>query len=194
VVAGQEEFRARIDRLAGRARSAATRSVERLRTLTHRLAGRPGLAGWPARLALRGRHIAELTHDLGRTGRALVSRRERRYNELRLGLETYDLRRQIGEVRTRLMRGEAALRAAAVRAHTRADGRFRGQAARLESLSPLAVLGRGYAVCWDEDRTRIIRDAGTVHEGDGVRVTLHRGELECTVSRTAGSGKPAADR
>jgi len=184
VVAGQEEFRARIDRLAGRARAAATRSVERLQTLTHRLAGRPGLAGWPARLALRGRHVAELTHDLGRAERALVARRERRYHELRLVLETYDLRRRIGEVRTRLMRGEAALRAATVRAHNRADGRFRGQAARLESLSPLAVLGRGYAVCWDQERTRIVRDAGTVREGDGIRVTLHRGELECRVSRS----------
>jgi exodeoxyribonuclease VII large subunit len=193
VVAGQEEFRARIDRLAGRARAAATRSVERLQTLTHRLSGRPGLAGWPGRLALRGRHIAELTHELGRAGRALVARHERRYHELRLGLETYDLRRQIGEVRTRLMRGDAALRAAAVRAHNLADGRFRGQAARLESLSPLAVLGRGYAVCWDQDRTRIIRNADTVREGDGIRVTLQRGELECSVSRTARSGQPPPD-
>jgi exodeoxyribonuclease VII large subunit len=184
VVAGQEEFRARIDRLAGRARAAAMRGVERLRTTTHRLSARPGLAGWPARLALRGRHIAERTHDLGRAGRALVARYERRYHELRLVLETYDLRRQIGEVRTRLLRGDAALRAAVVRAHNLADGRFRGQAARLESLSPLAVLGRGYAVCWDQDRTRIIRDADSVQAGDGIRVTLHHGELECRVSKS----------
>jgi exodeoxyribonuclease VII large subunit len=113
-----------------------------------------------------------------------VATRERRYRELRLTLEMYDLRRQIGAVRTRLTRVGGALQAAAVRTHTRADARFRGQAARLESLSPLAVLGRGYAVCWDDTRTRIVRDAGAVREGDGVRVTLHRGELECTVSRS----------
>jgi exodeoxyribonuclease VII large subunit len=186
VVAGQEEFRARIDRLAGRAAAAATRRVERLRALTHRLSGRPGLAGFPGRVALGGRHVAEVTHALGRAGRALVAARERRYHELRLALETYDLRRQIGTVRTRLARVDAALRAAAVRSHTRADGRFRGQAARLESLSPLAVLGRGYAVCWDQTRTRIVRDASAVREGDGVRVTLHRGELECRVGRAGG--------
>jgi exodeoxyribonuclease VII large subunit len=79
---------------------------------------------------------------------------------------------------------DAALRAAVVRAHHRADGRFRAQAGRLDSLSPLGVLARGYAVCWDERGTRIIRDAATVNEGDGVRVTLHRGELQCTVTRT----------
>jgi hypothetical protein len=135
---------------------------------------------------LRGRHIAEVTHALGRAGRALVAARERRYRELRLTLETYDLRRQIGAVGTRLARVDGALRAAAVRSHTRADARFREQAARLESLSPLAVLGRGYAVCWDDTRTRIVRDAGAVREGDAVRVTLHRGELECTVSSDYG--------
>jgi exodeoxyribonuclease VII large subunit len=184
VVAGKDEFSARIDRLAHRATAATRRRLERLRAIAHRLAGRPGLAGFPGRLALRGRHVAELTHQAGRAGRALVGRRERRYHELRLALETFDLRRRIGAVRTRLARVDAALRATAVRAHHRADARFRGQAARLESLSPLAVLARGYAVCWDAGRTRIIRDAATVNEGDDVQVTLHRGELECRVNKS----------
>ncbi len=183
VVAAQDEFRARIDRLAGRAAAAARRRIERLRDLTHRLSGRPGLAGWPARVAMAGRDLAEVTHQLGRSGRALVATRERRYHELRLALETYDLRRQIGAVRARLTRAEALLRAAAIETRTRADARFRDQAARLESLSPLAVLGRGYAVCWNEDRTRIIRDASVVRPGDEVRVTLHRGELACRVEQ-----------
>src|SRR4026209_1923233 len=70
---------------------------------------------------------------------------------------------------------------AGVRWQHRAGGRFRGCASRLETLSPLAVLGRGYAVCWNADRTAVIRDAGRVAEGDRVRVTLARGELDCHV-------------
>jgi exodeoxyribonuclease VII large subunit len=54
----------------------------------------------------------------------------------------------------------------------------------LESLSPLGVLGRGYAVCWDATRTRAIRDAATVAPGETVRVTLGKGELECRVDKT----------
>jgi exodeoxyribonuclease VII large subunit len=53
----------------------------------------------------------------------------------------------------------------------------------LESLSPLAVLGRGYAVCWDASRTRVIRDAAAMSAGDRVRVTLQQGELECEVRK-----------
>ncbi len=60
-----------------------------------------------------------------------------------------------------------------------------GQAAgRLESLSPLGVLSRGYAVCWNEDRTRAIRDAADVSSGDTLHVTLSRGAITAKVSGT----------
>jgi exodeoxyribonuclease VII large subunit len=57
----------------------------------------------------------------------------------------------------------------------------------LETLSPLAVLGRGYAVCWNADSTRILRDAADVAPGDPVRVTLAKGELDCEVRSTSDS-------
>jgi exodeoxyribonuclease VII large subunit len=55
---------------------------------------------------------------------------------------------------------------------------------RLEGLSPMAVLGRGYAVAWDETGTRILRSVDTVTIGDHVRVTLQQGELRCVVTET----------
>jgi len=70
--------------------------------------------------------------------------------------------------------------------HHRAEARLHNCAARLDSLSPLAVLGRGYAVVWDESRTRVIRTASEVKPGDGVRVTLSEGELICEVVKTDG--------
>jgi exodeoxyribonuclease VII large subunit len=69
------------------------------------------------------------------------------------------------------------------RRHDRSRGRLVAMAGRLESLSPLAVLGRGYAVCWNDDRTAIVRRASAVAPGDRVHVTLHEGELTCQVQR-----------
>jgi exodeoxyribonuclease VII large subunit len=74
------------------------------------------------------------------------------------------------------------LTGAARRTQHRSDARFRALAGRLENLSPLAVLGRGYAVCWNEDKTAIIRSAASVSAGDSVRVTLANGELSCRVA------------
>jgi exodeoxyribonuclease VII large subunit len=48
-------------------------------------------------------------------------------------------------------------------------------------LSPLAVLGRGYAVCWNEAGTSIIRSARAVAPGETVKITLAEGRLACRV-------------
>ena len=63
----------------------------------------------------------------------------------------------------------------------RLDATLGERAGRLDTLSPLGVLGRGYAVCWNADRTRVIRDATTTAPGDRVRVRLANGELDCDV-------------
>src|SRR6185436_15981429 len=97
--------------------------------------------------------------------------------------ESRDVRRRLAAVRGRLTAADGRLKAAAVRNRDRADARFRILVGRLDNLSPLGVLARGYAVCWNADRTAIIRTASQVARGDRLRVTLHEGELHCDVSR-----------
>jgi exodeoxyribonuclease VII large subunit len=87
-------------------------------------------------------------------------------------------------IRRRLTAVDGRLSAAAVRGRDRADARFRILAGRLNNLSPLAVLARGYAVCWNEDRTAIVRTATGVAPGDRVRVTLADGEIGWEVRTT----------
>ncbi len=186
VVARKEDFCSHIERLSHRLTGSARASVARLESRVHLLNRRPAFAGWSARLALRGRHCAETTHALRHAVRSSVSRRARAFHALRLQLEQYDLRTRLGAVRARLVRVDAALRAAAMHRRHRAEARLHNCAARLDSLSPLAVLGRGYAVVWDESRTRIIRTASEVKRGEAVRVTLSEGELRCEVVKTDG--------
>ena len=181
VVAANDEFCARIDRLTGRLEAAVKADLQRRRNTVHLLGSRRGLAGFQARVALRGRHAGELTHQLRGVMRALIERRARGYRLLRQRLEQRDLARHLAAMRGRLGGADNRLTAAAERTRLRADGRFRALAGRLENLSPLAVLGRGYAVCWNEDRTAIVRSAATVAAGDRVHVRLADGEIDCQV-------------
>jgi exodeoxyribonuclease VII large subunit len=184
VVARHDDFLARIDRLTRRVGAAMAARRHRLEARLRGLEARSGLGGARGRLAMRGRHTAELTHELGRAMRAGLARRERRYQRLRLALEIFDLRRRLAGVRTRLVSGESRLGAAIDRRRHGFESHLGAVAAKLESLSPLAVLARGYAVCWNADRTAAIRDAADVAVGDSVTVTLQRGELSCEVTRT----------
>ena len=184
VVAAKDEFCGRIDRLTGRLRAAAHAELQRRRTAVHILSSRRGLAGFHGRVALRGRHAAELTHALRHATRAAVDRRARTYRALRQRLEQRDLARHLGSMQSRLTSATARLTGAAGRDRHRAEARFRALAGRLENLSPLAVLGRGYAVCWNADKTAIVRSAASVNPGDTVQVTLADGEIGCTVQNT----------
>ena len=67
--------------------------------------------------------------------------------------------------------------------------RFASLAASLDALSPLKVLGRGYAVARDENGT-ILRAAEEASVGEIIEVLLGQGSLMCTVDeqRTGGTG------
>jgi exodeoxyribonuclease VII large subunit len=54
---------------------------------------------------------------------------------------------------------------------------------RLHSLSPLAVLGRGYSLT-RRPTGEIVRSVRQVAAGDAVTVLLHEGSLDCRVSAT----------
>ncbi len=59
---------------------------------------------------------------------------------------------------------------------------FRGRVGRLEALSPLAVLGRGYSITFDESGTGVLRDAELVELGTAIVTRLSRGRLVSRVS------------
>ena len=60
--------------------------------------------------------------------------------------------------------------------------------ARLRSLSPLAVLERGYALVVDENGS-VIRSVAQVAQGDRVKTRLSEGEFGSTVHDVSGTRK-----
>lgn len=104
-----------------------------------------------------------------------------------LDLAAASLRRAIPQ---RLERD--AVRAATLRDRMRRVGRVILQpaekavaisAARLNDLSPLAILSRGYAVCFAPDGTTVVRSTDEVSLGDTVSVRLGEGRLGCLVEK-----------
>jgi exodeoxyribonuclease VII large subunit len=129
------------------------------------------------------RRIDALKLRLDAAARAKIARKQQRYRTLHLALESKDVRRRLVAIRGRVVSADNRLRSAAMRHRDRAEARFSILVGRLDTLSPLAVLARGYAVCWNADRTAVVRRATSVRPGDVVRVTLHEGELQCDVRK-----------
>lgn len=204
VVAQKTELEARLERAAGRLSAAARVALQRRRALVDAARHRPGMASFPTRLALHGRRVDELTRRLIERARADIGRHERRRAALRLRLEALDVGPRLARIRSRLAvareslaraatDGHAARRrrlttsgehlARAMRdGHARAGKRLETAAAKLDSLSPLGVLARGYSVCWNDERTAVVRRSVDVAVGDPVRITLHEGALRCDVT------------
>ena len=62
--------------------------------------------------------------------------------------------------------------------------RFETSAGKLEVLSPLKILSRGYAICRKDNE--VIRDARLLEEGEQVEVILRKGSLVCQVNKRRG--------
>lgn len=91
-----------------------------------------------------------------------------------------NLRYLISDDRKRM--GQYVKHAMEVRRH-----RVAGTLGKLDSLSPLSILQRGYSITRQVPSLQILRDATHVKEGDRVEVKLFRGKLLCGVEKADGS-------
>lgn len=109
---------------------------------------------------------------------SLRSRRTR-HAALALRLSDADLRRRITEKRGALGELTGRLQTGARMVLDARSDRVSLAAGKLESLSPLGVLARGYAIAFD-GRGQVIKRSSEVRSGDRVRVRVSDGEIDCT--------------
>ncbi len=62
-------------------------------------------------------------------------------------------------------------------------------ARRLEIVSPLAVLARGYSLTYKESDGALIKDARRVRERESIRIRLSQGALSCRVEKVFSEGE-----
>ena len=135
----------------------------------------------------RIRGFAQRVDDAGYSmesvlGAALKSRRAR-HAALALRLSDADLRRRVVEQRALLAELGGRLEARARMLLDDRSERVSLAAGKLDSLSPLGVLARGYAIAFDAEG-RVIKRAAAVKSGERVRVRVSEGEIECTKNET----------
>jgi exodeoxyribonuclease VII large subunit len=89
---------------------------------------------------------------------------------------------RVALARSRQIRAEAASSSAIRRLLDGRRKRFGELAARLDALSPLSVLGRGYALARRSDDGRIVRAASEVEVGDELDLRLADGAIRAAVT------------
>jgi exodeoxyribonuclease VII large subunit len=133
------------------------RRSQRLDDLRHRLA------------LVANRHLRARASQLA----ALAARTERQNPAVRLAL-----------ARRRLEAASQSLRRLALSTIAARAARLDRATARLDALSPLAVLNRGYALVYTAD-DRLLRDAAEAHPGQTIRARLAHGSVTAEVKSTS---------
>jgi exodeoxyribonuclease VII large subunit len=145
------------------------------------------------RLKHPGRHIQELSQKLDdhelrlkRAWARLLQQRQTAVLHARQQLQAHNPGQRLLEYRLRLDHLAQKNRQLLTQRLERTRQRLEYLAQRAHIASPLATLGRGYAIveCIDAGGARIVRDATTVKPGDAIRARLAHGIIDARVTGT----------
>ena len=130
----------------------------------------------------RQQKLDDLTFRMERATRQRLEQMRRRWESLEAVVRHYDLRRMLTGMKRQSEAATSAL--AAVMRNVLLQNRVRmaRMTTALESLSPLAILERGYALVFDSSGA-LLKDAAAVQPGQQISARLARGEIQATVTK-----------
>ncbi|MGM0535088.1 MAG: exodeoxyribonuclease VII large subunit [Pseudomonadota bacterium] len=138
-------------------------------------------------LAARRRRLDELDGRLRRAMQARLATERRREHHLRQRLALRSPDRLVEQSDQRLTRARWRLHQAMPRELARHRERLGGLVRELQAVSPLAVLGRGYAIL-EDTQGRVVRRATDTVPGQALEARLGEGRLALTVTRLDAAG------
>ena len=128
--------------------------------------------------------LDDLAFSMETSVSGLVRQRERRVEELAAAVLHHDPRQRLGRTRERLNTGRALLQRSLEHTLHATAARLSAMDARLHSLSPLAVLERGYAIVIGTSGA-VIRKTSQISTGETVTTRLSDGEFTSRVETLA---------
>jgi exodeoxyribonuclease VII large subunit len=132
----------------------------------------------------RQQKLDDLTHRMELAERNLLQHMHRRWEVISAAVRHYDLRLVLSGMRKELENSTAAL--AAIMRNVLLQHRVRSERLQtaLGSLSPLAILERGYALVFDSEG-KLLKDAQSVNLGDEISARLAHGQIHAAVTKKA---------
>jgi exodeoxyribonuclease VII large subunit len=133
--------------------------------------------------------LDERAARLASAGRAATAKRRVALARCERQLAYVHPRAVIARERAAVSRLDARIRATSSAALDLRAANLRGAISRLDALSPLKVLGRGYAIATRDDG-RAVRSADDVRPGDAVHVRVQAATIQATVLQADPLGEP----
>jgi len=130
----------------------------------------------------RQQKVDDLTHRMELGERSLLERMHRRCETISAAVRHYDLRLVLSGMRKGLDGKTTAL--VAVTRNLLLQHRVRSERLEtaLQSLSPLAILDRGYALVFDANG-KLLKDPASVKVGDEIWARLAHGEIQASITK-----------
>jgi exodeoxyribonuclease VII large subunit len=183
VTAAQHRIEERISALTGRVHRAGRFHLMHARQRYARLSSESVLLRLRDAVSRREQRLDDLYYRL-----TAAAQRRLRTPAQRLALLAERLRRQdvslrLATTHRRLQRVEERLFRTSTQILSTRHNRLNRASARLEALSPLAVLARGYALVYGSDG-RLLRSAAETTAGQTIRTRLAEGSLKAQVTET----------
>ncbi len=183
VSGARADLRTTVASLEGRLQQAVRLGIQRRRLTLERLSKNRAFNVAPNMIRDFQQSFDEATLRMIQAMRRAITEVRHRERVVYTRLQRVDLEQVIARQKEALVAHGRRMASAIAARRQQARARLELATGRLNALSPLAILQRGYAICRDEQGT-ILRSAAAVSSGDGVEIKLSQGALLCRVEQT----------
>jgi exodeoxyribonuclease VII large subunit len=186
VTAAQHRIGERVDALAARVRRAGRYHLMHARQRYTRLSAESVLTRLRDAIDRRDQRLDELRLRLESSSHRRLRTASQRLTMLNERLRHQDIAVRIATTHRRLQTATQRLQKIAAQTIATRDARLNRASTRLEALSPVAVLARGYALIYSANG-KLIRSSSETSAGETIHARLGHGSLAAKVTQT----KPA---